>query len=1548
MKNLLFLICWLILPVLGFSQALNASYNGPLCRGDILKLSADTLPGAAYFWTGPNGFFSNNQNPRIVNAALTDSGTYYVAAFSLSGTFADSVRVQISNCVEICDNGLDDDFDGLVDCFDPDCCGQGCEDHYFTDCPPPNCQYMPATNPLNLTNEWTYTTNWQEYNTPIVGDLDGDSIPEVIGKKGPFTGTTTAVYEDLLVIDGATGQLEATIQTPRFKWYYNAVAIMDADSNGYGEIYFTTANDPVAVADQQRLFCYEYNPATQTYAQKWRSNVVINQPANANNNLPNFADFNKDGIPEIYVRNQIFNALTGVELVNGGNNSAGARANFGTAAAFGFPVAADVLPDGACLRCEGLELVAGNQVYAVDLYPGNPAANRMTVERQAAGGKIDGFTALADVDRDGDLDAIVTTCPNPNLAEVYIWDLQTTAVTQNFTLGTTNSSISIANAADFDGDGFPEFGICTRNRYTVLEVAAGNLVQKWSIATSDVSGATSSTVFDFEGDGLFEVIYRDETRLRIFNGATGTILYQTPCNSGTSNEYPVIVDVDADGETELLCSCGNELRTYRSNGTPWVPTRKVWNQQTYFNTNIKDDLTIPRIQQSPHIVGDSIKLNTFLSQAQLNQFPAPDISTTVDHIGCDGDSLLLRIQLCNNGDISYPANMPISLYPINPTRGGVSPFTIVENDTTIAVGSCIIDTFKVFNPGSPSFYAVANDDGSQALPYNLSQDFPITAIGECNFDNNLDSTQIILPQVALPDTVRICHPDSVNLNAGPGFVSYQWSSGQTSQDIFASITGRYSVRVLDNRGCRGTDSSWVSIVRPQIIPGDTTICQGDTLCLLNNMPFVDTVQVDSFVMTFQGPFDRAIASPKGQAFLIRARGFYTDTACGLQPFFVDPAFFQKGGPITPTNGMHLQAPFDTLRPIVDVYNPTHLYTYFLVAGGDSLRFSFRDNLYTDNCGRLTIQVFELRQTVSSYLWSTGDTTPGAIVAPAQNTSYNLTVTEGSVTCSDTVQVTVNITPQVDLGPDTILCVGDSLVLAQTPIVASYLWQDGSTGTSFTINQAGIYWLEVSNACATIRDSIVVSYLSPPDPVNLGPDTLLCAGDNLILDASQPNVAFLWQDGSTLPTFTAQGAGLYGVIASNQCGIEGDTIRINPLATPQPFSLGADTTLCVGDSLWLSEQQPQVNYLWQNNTTNDSLLANTAGLYWLEISNLCGSQRDSINIDFLAPPAAVDLGPDTLLCAGDTLLLDASQPNVAFLWQDGSNLPSFVARGPGLYGVIASNQCGIEGDTLRISPLATPQPFSLGADTTLCTGDSLWLSEQQPQVNYLWQNNTTNDSLLANTAGLYWLEISNLCGSARDSINIGFLAPPAAVDLGPDTLLCAGDTLLLDASQPNVAFLWQDGSNLPTFVARGPGLYGVVASNQCGVEGDTLRITPLATPQPFSLGADTTLCTGDSLWLSEQQPQVNYLWQNNTTNDSLLANTAGLYWLEISNLCGSATRLHQHWFPGAACGCRPRSGYPALRRRQAAARRQSAQCGLPLAGRQQPAHLYGSEAPASTG
>ncbi len=73
-----------------------AGSNSPVCATGNLLLTASTVPGASYSWTGPNGYTSLLQNPTIANVAANRSGTYTVTASVNGCTATSSVAVTVN------------------------------------------------------------------------------------------------------------------------------------------------------------------------------------------------------------------------------------------------------------------------------------------------------------------------------------------------------------------------------------------------------------------------------------------------------------------------------------------------------------------------------------------------------------------------------------------------------------------------------------------------------------------------------------------------------------------------------------------------------------------------------------------------------------------------------------------------------------------------------------------------------------------------------------------------------------------------------------------------------------------------------------------------------------------------------------------------------------------------------------------------------------------------------------------------------------------------------------------------------------------------------------------------------------------------------------------------------------------------------------------------------------------------------------------------------------------------------------------------------------
>jgi len=130
----------------------------------------------------------------------------------------------------------------------------------------------------------------------------------------------------------------------------------------------------------------------------------------------------------------------------------------------------------------------------------------------------------------------------------------------------------------------------------------------------------------------------------------------------------------------------------------------------------------------------------------------------------------------------------------------------------------------------------------------------------------------------------------------------------------------------------------------------------------------------------------------------------------------------------------------------------------------------------------------------------------------------------------------------NLGNDTILCQGESLLLDATTESATYLWQDVSINPTFNVTSDGVYWVAVTvNGCSG-SDTIVVNYIPLPS-VNLGNDTILCQGESLLLDATTDNATYLWQDSSSNSFFIVTSQDTYYVEVKNQCGISKDSIFV---------------------------------------------------------------------------------------------------------------------------------------------------------------------------------------------------------------------------------------------------------------------------------------------------------------------------------------------------------------------------------------------------------------------
>jgi gliding motility-associated-like protein len=284
----------------------------------------------------------------------------------------------------------------------------------------------------------------------------------------------------------------------------------------------------------------------------------------------------------------------------------------------------------------------------------------------------------------------------------------------------------------------------------------------------------------------------------------------------------------------------------------------------------------------------------------------------------------------------------------------------------------------------------------------------------------------------------------------------------------------------------------------------------------------------------------------------------------------------------------------------------------------------------------------------------------------------------------------------------------SLTGSETNLVAYYNMELMSTGQSINIpnkatttgnvNDGKTMGGSTSPFFMNNSTSLNCNNICPSPSVNLGKDTTLCNGQNLILNPGTGFSSYLWQDNSVNGFFNVINSGKYWVRVQNSCGIASDTINI-VYKSPPAINLGKDTTLCNGQNLILNPGSGFSSYLWQDNSSNGFFNVNSSGKYWVKVQNNCTIASDTINISYKGPPI-VNLGKDTSLCSGSGLFLNAGNSFNTYKWQDNSINTFFNIVKAGKYWVTAQNNCGSSNDTIeiKISDLFIPNLITPNADT----------------------------------------------------------------------------------------------------------------------------------------------------------------------------------------------------------------------------------------------------------
>lgn len=579
------------------------------------------------------------------------------------------------------------------------------------------------------------------YYVPLVGDIDGDGIVEIVAGKAV---TNNHYTTQVGIYRGTDLQQIGTINVPQqiYAGFTGPMAIVRyPDGNGgmQGAII---------------LHCYDNKLRSYDIHGQLLATSDVNTPCEG---VISLTDFNGDGWPDLYIGNVVYDAATLKRLCAGpanGNMGRSWRNDNSEVGRCAMSFAANVLGDSIP------ELICGNTIYSVDIVSRTDVSQNSVAELKTitipSYVPQDGNVAVADFNKDSQLDVLVivdeTGSNIYDTAYIYAYDPVTEVLF--FVHSHYARTIGYPLVGDIDGDTdldlvYIDYQTQVSNsRITAITYnPTSGLQPKWQATHTDQSGQTSMTLFDFNQDGIMEIVYRDEQNLRIINGSgkshlTGndTIpfynLYTKAMTAGTWKEYPVVADVNNDGRAEIV-TCGKVGSGLGWVGGqlwviggihPWAPARPVWNQYMYNVTNVNKDLTIP----SPLFDNATAftdpdgtvrrPFNNFLQQATtLDQYGHPFMTlanataTDSSNISFQDEVYSLSFQICNTGSQTLTAPYHVTYY-VDTYHGPILRTETVN--TSLSPGSCTAIQTIFFSDelepyaGIENIVVAVNDNGT--------------------------------------------------------------------------------------------------------------------------------------------------------------------------------------------------------------------------------------------------------------------------------------------------------------------------------------------------------------------------------------------------------------------------------------------------------------------------------------------------------------------------------------------------------------------------------------------------------------------------------------------------------------------------------------------------------------------------------------------------------------------------------------------------------------------------------------------------------------------
>jgi gliding motility-associated-like protein len=832
--------------------------------------------------------------------------------------------------------------------------------------------------------------------------------------------------------------------------------------------------------------------------------------------------------------------------------------------------------------------------------------------------------------------------------------------------------------------------------------------------------------------------------------------------------------------------------------------------------------------------------------------PLLNITPRLDTTICRGQNVLLNAKAAGGDSLSY------SIYWEVPGPGG--------NNGWILAGQGAV----MVSPGVNTTYRVILADNCSSLP-----------------DTDYVTISVRDPlQVAARTDTTICIGQGVRLFANsaggysPGY-TFKWDQGLGSgklKFVSPSTTTQYRVILSDNCTSK-PDTAYVTItVRAPLLVkalNDTTICAGQQVSLY-------ATASGGYPAGYRYSWDNGAGTGNPAHIIPSATTTYTVTLTDQCTDGEDTAM------VTVT----VRDPLE-----ISVSPLTHTLCY-----GQGVPISASGKGGNGNY---------------SFSWDNGiGPVSSIIVYPPTTTEYTVILSDGCTSLPDTGKIRVFVTPPLHVAarPDTFMCSGNSTALYarasggdHNNYTYSWFGLNGSTwhfidtGNYKPVSPAAtaVYRVVTSDGCSANDTDEVTVHIRIPLKLQVTRDTIICAGQQVILSASGAGndsvyYTYTWDhnigNGNYRPVSPASTTN-YRLLAKDNCAMTTDTHFVNVVVRDSLKIIPRDdSTICIGQGISLyaaatGGDNSHYSFTWEQGLgPGNNILVHPAvtTVYKVNVTDYCSPSPVSASIKIeVRPELKINPTTDTTICYGQSINLSVqgtggNAPSYHYSWNYGTDSGSTILVAPlstSVYEVILSDGCTNLPDTERVNVIVrSPLEVTLTSDTTICSGQQLTLHAAgsggiSSSYKFSWKNFTPTGNLLLvapKFTTTYRVILSDNCTRFNDT---GFVKvtvrPPLHVSAGKDTSICFGQNVTLQAKgywgDFNAhAYSWEQKDNSGSwnlvgndaFLSVSPvadASYRVILKDNCSLRNDTDLVNVFVSkPLQINAGNDTTICYGQEI------------------------------------------------------------------------------------------------------